>query len=118
MNGSGGAQPLSAWCRCPRKAEHDKAEHDERSFVTGQKMEFRIEGARALVHGRLEDTSLHFGSEAGVITGIGLDTTAEGTIDARGLLVLPGIVDVHGDAFERQVMPRPRVAFPLDIALL
>ena len=81
-------------------------------------MEFRIEGARALVHGRLEDTSLHFGSEAGVITGIGLDTTAEGTIDARGLLVLPGIVDVHGDAFERQLMPRPRVAFPLDIALL
>ena len=66
----------------------------------------------------LEDTSVHFGSEAGVITGIGLDTTAEGTIDARGLLVLPGIVDVHGDAFERQVMPRPRVAFPLDIALL
>jgi alpha-D-ribose 1-methylphosphonate 5-triphosphate diphosphatase len=81
-------------------------------------MEFRIEGARALVHGRLEDTSVHFGSEAGVITGIGMDTTAEGTIDARGLLVLPGIVDVHGDAFERQVMPRPRVAFPLDIALL
>ena len=84
----------------------------------GQKMEFRIEGARALVHGRLEDTSVDFGPEAGVITGIGLDTTAEGTIDARGLLVLPGIVDVHGDAFERQVMPRPRVAFPLDIALL
>ena len=89
--------------------------HDERSFVTGQ---FRIEGARALVHGRLEDTSVDFGSEAGVITGIGLDTTAEGTIDASGLLVLPGIVDVHCDAFERQVMPRPRVAFPLDIALL
>ena len=81
-------------------------------------MEFRIEGARALVHGRLEDTSVDFGSEAGVITGIGLDTTAEGTIDASGLLVLPGIVDVHCDAFERQVMPRPRVAFPLDIALL
>jgi alpha-D-ribose 1-methylphosphonate 5-triphosphate diphosphatase len=81
-------------------------------------MEFRIEGARALVHGRLEDTSVDFGSEAGVVTGIGMDTTAEGTIDARGLLVLPGIVDVHGDAFERQLMPRPRVAFPLDIALL
>ena len=44
--------------------------------------------------------------------------TAEGTIDATGLLVLPGIVDIHGDAFERQMMPRPRVAFPLDIALL
>ena len=44
-------------------------------------MEFRIEGARALVHGRLEDTSVDFGSEAGVVTGIGMDTTAEGTID-------------------------------------
>ena len=27
--------------------------------------------------------------------------------DAGGLLVLPGIVDLHGDAFERAVMPRP-----------
>jgi alpha-D-ribose 1-methylphosphonate 5-triphosphate diphosphatase len=40
------------------------------------------------------------------------------TIDASGLLVLPGIVDLHGDAFERQIMPRPRVGFPVDLALL
>ncbi|MEM7496487.1 MAG: alpha-D-ribose 1-methylphosphonate 5-triphosphate diphosphatase [Pseudomonadota bacterium] len=39
-------------------------------------------------------------------------------IDARGRLVLPGVVDIHGDAFERQIMPRPGTAFPLDIALL
>lgn len=39
-------------------------------------------------------------------------------IDARGCLVIPGIVDVHGDAFERQIMPRPGVSFPLDLALL
>src|SRR5262249_55211394 len=38
--------------------------------------------------------------------------------DARGLLVLPGIVDLHGDAFERQMMPRPGVDFPIDIALI
>ena len=37
--------------------------------------------------------------------------------DARGLLVLPGIVDVHGDAFERQLMPRPKVGFSDAIAL-
>ncbi len=37
--------------------------------------------------------------------------------DAAGLLVLPGIVDLHGDAFERQVQPRPGVGFPLDLAL-
>lgn len=38
-------------------------------------------------------------------------------IDAAGLLVLPGIVDIHGDAFERQMMPRPGVDFPVDLAL-
>jgi len=38
-------------------------------------------------------------------------------IDASGLLVLPGIVDIHGDAFERQIQPRPGVDFPMGIAL-
>ena len=39
-------------------------------------------------------------------------------IDAGDLLVLPGIVDIHGDAFERSVMPRPGVSFPYGPALL
>lgn len=39
------------------------------------------------------------------------------TIQARGCLVLPGIVDSHGDAFERHIMPRPGVAFDIDLAL-
>jgi alpha-D-ribose 1-methylphosphonate 5-triphosphate diphosphatase len=37
--------------------------------------------------------------------------------DASGLLVLPGIVDLHGDAFERQLQPRPGVDFPVGLAL-
>jgi alpha-D-ribose 1-methylphosphonate 5-triphosphate diphosphatase len=40
-----------------------------------------------------------------------------GCFDASGLLILPGIVDIHGDAFERQIMPRPGVAFGVDLAL-
>src|SRR5205823_2658661 len=39
-------------------------------------------------------------------------------LDARGLTVLPGIVDIHGDAFERQMMPRAGVDFPIDVALV
>ena len=39
-------------------------------------------------------------------------------IDARGLILAPALVDVHGDAFERQVMPRPGVYFPMETALL
>jgi len=38
-------------------------------------------------------------------------------LDAGDLLVLPGIVDIHGDAFERAVMPRPGVSFPYQAAL-
>lgn len=38
-------------------------------------------------------------------------------LDATGLLVLPGIVDCHGDAFERHIMPRPKVTFDIDLAL-
>jgi alpha-D-ribose 1-methylphosphonate 5-triphosphate diphosphatase len=40
------------------------------------------------------------------------------TVDAAGRLVLPGIVDIHGDAFERQIMPRPGVGFDLAVALI
>ena len=36
--------------------------------------------------------------------------------DASGLFVLPGLVDIHGDAFERQVQPRPGTTFSYDIA--
>ncbi len=39
------------------------------------------------------------------------------TLNASGLLVLPGIVDIHGDAFERQIQPRPGVNFPMGLAL-
>ncbi|MGE0416650.1 MAG: alpha-D-ribose 1-methylphosphonate 5-triphosphate diphosphatase [Acetobacteraceae bacterium] len=53
----------------------------------------------------------------GVIAGIGGGSTRGLTLDATGLLVLPGIVDIHGDAFERQLQPRPNVDFPADLAL-
>jgi alpha-D-ribose 1-methylphosphonate 5-triphosphate diphosphatase len=49
---------------------------------------------------------------------ISFDGPATGPrFDASGLLVLPGIVDLHGDAFERQLQPRPGVNFPADLAL-
>jgi alpha-D-ribose 1-methylphosphonate 5-triphosphate diphosphatase len=76
-----------------------------------------IEGGRTLVSGEIAETSLQVaGSD---IASIGSQAgRATLTIDAADLLVLPGIVDIHGDAFERQMMPRPGVDFPLDIALI
>jgi alpha-D-ribose 1-methylphosphonate 5-triphosphate diphosphatase len=39
------------------------------------------------------------------------------SIDDTGLDVLPGFIDVHGDAFERALAPRPGVTLPVGIAL-
>lgn len=39
------------------------------------------------------------------------------SIDVTGFQMVPGIVDIHGDAFERMICPRPGVSFPLEIAV-
>lgn len=38
-------------------------------------------------------------------------------IDLSGFLVLPGIIDLHGDGFERHLAPRPSAQFSLEMAL-
>lgn len=55
--------------------------------------------------------------ENGVICEIGGAVRGE-VIDARGRFLAPALIDVHGDAFERQLMPRPGVFFPTDTAVL
>jgi len=75
-----------------------------------------LEGGRALIGSEVVETSLG-------VTGTDIAQVdaprarARLAIDARNLLVLPGIVDLHGDAFERQMMPRAGVDFPIDVAL-
>jgi alpha-D-ribose 1-methylphosphonate 5-triphosphate diphosphatase len=80
--------------------------------------DIRIEGGRSLIGDSLEDTTIHVAPANGVISHIGSEAGATRSLDAEGLLVLPGIVDIHGDAFERQMMPRPGVDFAMDIALM
>jgi alpha-D-ribose 1-methylphosphonate 5-triphosphate diphosphatase len=55
----------------------------------------------------------------GVITAIGKDVVQGNNqvIDAAGGYLLPGIIDLHGDAFERHITPRAGTLFPLELAL-
>jgi alpha-D-ribose 1-methylphosphonate 5-triphosphate diphosphatase len=83
--------------------------------------EIFIEGGRALL-GREDsneicETSLQIAGGKIDAIGSGHGRGSLG-LHARGLLVLPGIVDLHGDAFERQMMPRAGVDFPVDVALV
>jgi alpha-D-ribose 1-methylphosphonate 5-triphosphate diphosphatase len=73
----------------------------------------RITGGRVLADAGFVDTDLTLAG--GRIAGGPAADAA--MFDARGLLVLPGVVDLHGDAFERQMQPRPGVGFPVSLAL-
>ncbi|CAA0097887.1 Alpha-D-ribose 1-methylphosphonate 5-triphosphate diphosphatase [Starkeya nomas] len=76
-------------------------------------MAWRIENGLALIDGRWSDAPLAIaGATLAPDGGAGAPA-----LDASGLLILPGIVDLHGDAFERHIMPRPGVRFDTKLAL-
>ena len=79
---------------------------------------YLIQGAQALLPAGLEAADIRI--EDGVIAEVGTDLAPDGArgIAGRGLIAAPALVDIHGDAFERQVMPRPNVFFPMDVAVL
>jgi len=55
----------------------------------------------------------------GKIRAIGADVDASSRtlLNGGGGYLLPGIIDLHGDAFERHITPRAGTIFPLDLAL-
>lgn len=75
-----------------------------------------IEGARVILEDRVETASVRI--EAGRITGIDVARDGATVIPARGRTLAPAFVDIHGDAFERQLMPRPSVTVDTETALL
>jgi len=75
-----------------------------------------IDGARVLLpDGEIAEVTITLAE--GLIIGVGHAIAATHRLHARGLLLLPGIVDLHGDAFEKQLMPRSSVYMPDEIAL-
>lgn len=77
-------------------------------------MNYVIEGAQVLMPDGLVETSV--ATEGDRIAGL---SGGQGTrIDGRGLILAPALVDVHGDAFEREMMPRPGVFVPIEGAVL
>ena len=45
------------------------------------------------------------------------DIPGTGQIDAGGNFLLPGFVDIHSDAIEKGIEPRPNTFFPVDMAV-
>lgn len=72
-------------------------------------------GAQVYLSDRIAETTVTVAD--GKIAAIGGKVRGE-EIDARGLILAPALIDVHGDAFERQLMPRPGVYFPVEAAVI
>lgn len=70
----------------------------------------RLTGAQILRDGELQRRSI--GLAEGRITRGPLPE-----VDLTGYLVMPGIIDLHGDGFERHILPRPSAPFPLAVGL-
>lgn len=76
---------------------------------------FTFEGAQVFLPCEIVETTVTV--SGGVIAEIGGPAQGD-VINARGLVLAPALIDVHGDAFERQVMPRPGVFFPTETAVI
>ena len=77
-------------------------------------MGYVIEGAQVLLPEGLVEASVTVDGDRIV----GLEHGHGTRIDGRGLILAPALVDVHGDAFEREMMPRPGVFVPIEGAVL
>jgi len=77
---------------------------------------FVIEGASVILPDRVAQVTVRV--EGGVIAALDGPRDGARVIDGRGMTLAPAMVDIHGDAFERQLMPRPGVMIPTEAALL
>jgi alpha-D-ribose 1-methylphosphonate 5-triphosphate diphosphatase len=78
---------------------------------------FAVRDVRAVLPDRVLDGATVV-CENGVITDVRTGGPGpDGAVDGRGALLIPGVVDVHSDALEVDVNPRPGTSFPIDFAL-
>jgi alpha-D-ribose 1-methylphosphonate 5-triphosphate diphosphatase len=78
---------------------------------------FMIENCTAMLpEGLTEEVSLWI--EDGRIRSVGEEAPLWAPrINGEGMLLSPGFIDLHSDAIEKEIRPRPGGSFPLDIAL-
>ncbi|PNY82944.1 alpha-D-ribose 1-methylphosphonate 5-triphosphate diphosphatase [Deinococcus koreensis] len=76
-----------------------------------------IENARLILpHEVVEAGAVRL--EDGVISDLREGGAPVPALDARGMTLLPGLIDLHGDMIERELEPRPGTRFDHDLALI
>lgn len=77
---------------------------------------FSIHNCRAVLEeGILEDASVRV--EDGMVVEVSQGRAYDAAMDAGERWLLPGFVDMHSDAIEKAIEPRPRARFPTEIGV-
>ena len=93
--------------------------HIKQYSKVGKTTKLAIEGAEILTpEGWKKDATVLVEDGCFVEIHKNADANVYHKIIAEGMQMLPGIVDLHGDAFERMICPRPGVNIPLPIAMV
>ena len=79
--------------------------------------DYVLGGVRAVLPGAIIDNARVVVRD-GLIAEVGpAPAGSSADLDGRGLLCVPGLIDVHSDALERERAPRPGVLLPWDFAV-
>ncbi len=78
--------------------------------------DYVISDVHVVLPGRVTDRAA-VAVENGLITDVLETSTIRGDIDGNGMLLAPGLIDVHSDALEKERTPRPSAELPWDYAM-
>lgn len=100
----------------PRMTADDKA---QAGFPAGLvPADYVLGGVRAVLPSAVVDDARVVVRD-GLIAEVGPAPAGSGAdLDGRGLLCVPGLIDVHSDALEKEQLPRPGAGLPWDFALM
>lgn len=86
-------------------------------MITATRSRVALRNVRAVLADRIVDDATVVAEDGRIVSVVERGPAPPDAVDGRGAFCLPGIVDTHSDGLEKEVRPRPGVAFPLDFAL-
>jgi alpha-D-ribose 1-methylphosphonate 5-triphosphate diphosphatase len=76
-----------------------------------------ISNVRAVLDDRVTDPASIVVDQGRIVAVVERSDLLVGDVDGAGLLLLPGLIDTHSDALEKERSPRPSALLPWDFAL-
>lgn len=78
---------------------------------------FAVRDVRAVLPDRVVDDATVVVEDGRIVSVSERGATPPHTVDGRGALCLPGLVDTHSDGLEKELRPRPGVELDIDFAV-